>query len=239
MCYIVPVKFYRCVDVPIVVYFSCEHNQEGGQVCEIIIGRQTDAHVGNQVLNGIYALRYKVFYEKLGWDVDTNNGLEIDCFDQLNPVYMAAINDQKNVQGCWRLLPTQGPYMLRNTFPILLRGEDIPASEDIWELSRFAVVADENDRHLQVNMNRVSFEMIRRVYDFAVDNNIKKYVTVTSVALERLLKRIGIPIYRFGDKKSQKIGKVYSVACWVDVNEQFREAVYDGFYSRTTWMDAA
>ena len=53
-----------------------------------------------------------------------------------------------------------------------------------------------------------------------------QFVTVTSVALERLLKRTGLPIRRFGDGKAQRVGKVLTVACWVDINEQFAGVVY-------------
>ena len=68
--------------------------------------------------------------------------------------------------------------------------------------------------------------MIRTLYDFAVSNQIKQFVTVTSVALERLLKRTGLPIHRFGDGKAQRVGRVLTVACWVEINEQFANVVY-------------
>ncbi len=41
--------------------------------------------------------------------------------------------------GSWRLLPTTGPYMLRDVFPQLLHGVAAPAAADTWEISRFAV----------------------------------------------------------------------------------------------------
>jgi acyl homoserine lactone synthase len=69
-------------------------------------------------------------------------------------------------------------------------------------------------------------DMIRSLYEFAVSNQIDQLVTVTSVALERLLKRIGFPIHRFGDGKAQWVGRVLTVACWVDINEQIANVVY-------------
>jgi acyl homoserine lactone synthase len=64
------------------------------------------------------------------------------------------------------------------------------------------------------------------VYEFSIQNGIRRYVLVTSVAVERLLTRIGFPIHRLGNHKPQYIGKVLTIACWVDINEQFRQVVY-------------
>ena len=30
------------------------------------------------------------------------------------------------LRGCWRLLPTEGPYMLKDSFPELLHGAEAP-----------------------------------------------------------------------------------------------------------------
>jgi acyl homoserine lactone synthase len=70
--------------------------------------------------------------------------------------------------------------------------------------------------------------MIRSLLPFAEEHGIRHYVFVTSVALERLVTRIGLPLRRFGDGQAQRVGKVLSVACWLDVNEQFRQAVGSG-----------
>lgn len=177
-------------------------------------------------LRGMYAFRHRIFYERLGWEVSSQNGLEFDEYDVLNPVYMVAKNDRREIEGCWRLLPTTVPYMLKDTFPQLLRGEEAPERHDVWELSRFAVAPSDQEDYRQANLGPVTRDMIRNVYDFAVHHGIRQYVTVTSVALERLLKKTGLPIRRFGDGKAQRVGKVLTVACWVDINEQFRQVAY-------------
>ena len=198
---------------------------------KVMMGTPADADITAGTLDGMFRLRDFVFRQKLGWDVNSVEGRERDHYDELDPVYMVAVDSHEHVEGCWRLLPTGQPYMLRDTFPQLLRGEDAPVADDIWELSRFAVSANDKRDTQQIHLNDVTFEMIRRVYDFAIENNINHYVTVTSVSVERLLKRVGIPLQRFGDGKATKVGKVLSVACWVPVNKQFRDVVYP-FYQR-------
>lgn len=178
------------------------------------------------LLDNMHRLRHEVFHEKLGWQVTSVNGREVDHYDDLNPTYMVSSDSRGHVEGTWRLLPTSGPYMLKDLFPQLLRNEKAPECNNIWEISRFAVSPRNEYSRKQANLNEVSFEMIRAAYDFAVAQGITHYVFATSVALERVFRTLGLPIYRFGDQKAQRIGKVLSVGCWIDVNDQFRRAVH-------------
>ncbi len=174
----------------------------------------------------MFAFRHKVFHERLGWEVTSDHGMEYDHFDELNPVYLLAKDQTQQVEGCWRILPTTGPYMLRDTFPQLLCNESAPAAPHIWELSRFAVETAADSECQQARLSRVAMDMMRSAYEFAVENHITHYVTVTSVALERLMKKAGVPLYRFGDGKAQRIGKVLTVACWINIDHTLHQALY-------------
>lgn len=191
----------------------------------IILARSNDPGIDRGLLHDMFRFRHKVFRERLGWEVASRNSMEVDVFDELDPVYMLARNERRAVEGCWRILPTTGPYMLKDTFPQLLRGESAPREKNIWELSRFAVESAANGDLAQANLGPVTFAMIGKVLAFAEQQGIDHYVMVTSVALERLLKRAGFPLRRFGDGKAERVGKVLSVACWVDINDQFRRVV--------------
>ena len=76
----------------------------------------------------MHRLRYRIFKERLGWDVEVSGDMEIDDFDACRPAYLLQTDDEDRIQGCVRLLPTTGPTMLRDTFPLLLDGEPAPAS---------------------------------------------------------------------------------------------------------------
>ena len=206
---------------------------------QILVGHAHDPILDSKTLNKMYCFRHKVFYERLGWDVGNENGMERDYYDELDPIYMLARNHHNEIEACWRLLPTTGPYMLKDTFPQLLCGDEAPQDPVIWELSRFAVLPSDSTEQTQATLNLLTFDMIRSVYDFAQQHGIQRYITVTSVALERLLKRTGLPISRFGNHKAQRVGKVLTVACWVDINEQFRNVVYSEYDAQTTTRIAA
>jgi acyl homoserine lactone synthase len=195
-------------------------------MCKILLGGGDAPRFAPSILLDMFAFRHQVFYRKLGWEVQTRYELEYDEFDDMDPVYMVAEDDAGTIEGCWRLLPTTGPYMLKDTFAQLLAGEQAPSDDHVWELSRFAVATSEDAAVQQAPLNDITLSMIRKVYDFAIAHDIHEYVTVTSVALERLLKRTGLPIRRFGNGKAQRVGKVLTVACHVDINDQFRDVVY-------------
>lgn len=176
-------------------------------------------------LEHMFAFRHHIFHDRLGWDVTSDRGLEYDHFDRLDPVYLLARDGQERVEGCWRILPTTGPYMLRDTFPQLLGDAPAPCAPSVWELSRFAVEPGDSACS-QARLNQVAMDMMRRAYEFAIEHHISHYVTVTSVALERLMKAGGIPLIRLGDGKAQRIGKVLTVACWIAIDEPLHQALY-------------
>ena len=89
--------------------------------------------------DGMYCLRHRVFKERLGWSVTSIEGREHDKYDDLRPVYLLCRNEHDEVEGCWRLLPTTGPYLLKDVFGELLHGHPAPQDTRIWEISRFAI----------------------------------------------------------------------------------------------------
>lgn len=90
-------------------------------------------------LHAMHRLRYRVFKERLNWNVGVNGGYEIDTFDVLRPHYLLLHSFDARVAGCVRLLPSTGRTMLRDTFPMLLEGKTAPEDSRIWESSRFAL----------------------------------------------------------------------------------------------------
>lgn len=171
------------------------------------------------ILNEMFKLRDETFKNRLGWEVNSKDGLEIDDFDRLHPSYITMSNTQGNVIGCWRALPTQGSYMLKNTFPELLRGEEVPSHPSVWEISRFAITKNRPNNN-QKMVSSDTAQLVKSFYTFAKQNNITDYVLVTTVACERILRQLGVTMRRMGDKKSMQIGIERSVALWVEVDEK-------------------
>ena len=165
----------------------------------------------------MHRLRAKVFKGRLGWEVPILSGMEIDGYDALDPLYMMMRGPAGGALiGCWRLLPTKGPYMLKDSFSVLLQGRAAPSGARMWELSRFAI---ETAASHGFGFSAISLESIAAVIRHGYQNDIDAYVTVTTTAIERLLRRAGVVIERLGP--AQQIGVETAVALQVDVAATF------------------
>jgi len=175
------------------------------------------------MVRGCFRLRHAAFNLNLNWDVKSYEGHEVDGYDIMNPWYVILEDGNREVVGTWRALPTTSGYMLRDVFPQLARGEDIPSDEDTWEISRFAV--DECTRELHRSGGCVSEParaLVDSFYRFAALKNVKRYVAVTSTAGARMLSRLGLPVRRMGDGRAMKVGSVMSTAVVIDMREANR-----------------
>lgn len=172
---------------------------------------------------GILSLRYQVFKKRLQWDLKSENDLESDQYDNDSAEYIYACDDTRNVNGCWRLLPTTGDYMLKTVFPELLGHHKAPSDPRVVELSRFAVGKHSSKMH--DSASEITMKLFEAIYFHAIKNDIKEYVTVTSTAIERFLKRINIPCERIGDQQVHLLGETKSVVLSMPINNMFREAI--------------
>jgi acyl homoserine lactone synthase len=165
----------------------------------------------------MHTLRAKVFKDRLGWDVPVMSGMEIDGYDALEPLYMMLREPGTGtLRGCWRILPTEGPYMLKDSFAQLLHGQVAPENARIWELSRFAIETEGNRRF---GFSEITIESIAEIIRFGHAEGIDQYVTVTTTAIERLLRRAGVVTTRFGSPI--RIGVETAVALYVDIEATY------------------
>ena len=173
-------------------------------------------------LGDMHRLRAKVFKDRMGWDVPLMSGMEIDGYDAIEPTYMMIREMGGDLRGCWRILPTEGPYMLKDSFPQLLHGQTAPADPKIWELSRFAIETE--GRH-SFGFSEVAMESIGEIIAYGHRMGVEQYVTVTTTAIERLLRRAGVVTSRFGPPI--QIGVENAIALYVDIEKTY-QALFGG-----------
>ncbi|WP_313171750.1 acyl-homoserine-lactone synthase [Massilia oculi] len=169
----------------------------------------------------MHTLRAKVFRGRLGWEVPVLSGMEIDGYDALEPRYML-MRDGETLRGCWRLLPTEGPYMLKDSFPQLLDGQEPPSDPHIWELSRFAI---ETEGAGSYGFSEMTMESIQAIIRHAHERGLSRYVTVTTTAIERMLRRAGVVTTRIG--APQAVGIETAVALYVEI-----EPTWEALFAR-------
>lgn len=87
-----------------------------------------------------YRLRKQVFHDLLRWDVVVKDGQETDDYDALNPIYLVWCNDDfQHLYGGVRLMPTDGPTLLRDVFTETCPPHRIPCSGSVFEATRMCV----------------------------------------------------------------------------------------------------
>ncbi|MEV7008544.1 acyl-homoserine-lactone synthase [Streptosporangium sp. NPDC051022] len=171
----------------------------------------------------MFRLRHKVFYERLRWDVDSFRGMERDSYDDCDPVYVIGYGEVcRQVTGCCRLLPTDGPYMIPGTFSETLRGVLAPRDPNIWELSRLATGRTWS-RTAAAGFGPLALALLRNAFH-RVDRYGDTVVAVSSVALERRLHVMGVPTRRFGDGKATYFGRLLCCAYAVSTKDFLEKA---------------
>ncbi|HUH83227.1 MAG TPA: acyl-homoserine-lactone synthase [Stellaceae bacterium] len=166
----------------------------------------------------MHRLRYRVFKERLDWEVTVSGDMEIDEYDSLKPVYLLYSRGAGRIEGCVRLLPTTGPTMLRHSFPALLGPKPAPESPEIWESSRFSLDIDPDRQKAQGGLSPATFELFAGMVEFGLARGLREIVTVTDARMERILRRAGWPLRRLHD--ARRIGSTLAVAGFLEVSQE-------------------
>jgi N-acyl-L-homoserine lactone synthetase len=183
-----------------------------------VISGKAEALSAN-LMSQLASYRYKVFIETLGWELETRNQQEYDQFDHEDTIYVLSKDEDGDVNGCARLLPTSSPYLLGEVFPQLMNGQPVPCSPDVWELSRFAAVDFNSATTSALSQFSMGFSiaLLKRAIAVAKQHGAKRLITVSPIGIERLLKRGGIACHRAGPPMI--IGGHPIFACWIDLEE--------------------
>ncbi|WP_160150554.1 acyl-homoserine-lactone synthase [Nonomuraea solani] len=168
---------------------------------QIVVGRAGD--LPGWLLDGMFRLRHEVFRERLRWDVGSLHGRERDEYDDYDPVYVIGHADRR-VTGCCRLLPTDGPYMLRDVFFEALRGGQAPHDPAVWEMSRLATDRAWS-RTVAAGFGDLARALLWEAFRW-VDRHGDTIVAVSSVAVERSVNAMGVATRRLGDGRATRLG---------------------------------
>ena len=157
-------------------------------------------------------LRYRVFKQRMGWEVKTIGDQEKDEFDSLpDTIHILHVSANGEVDGCVRLLSTAGPNMLSDIFGTLLDGQKAPCSPQIWESTRFAVDQDNSSKP-----GIITARLLDAMVEVGVIYGLKNMVAVTDLIMERILKRNCLCMERIG--QVHQMGKTKAVASNIEVD---------------------
>lgn len=184
-----------------------------------------DRHRHPTLIAAMFRMRAAVFADRLKWDVAVTDGWEIDRFDAEDPLYLLSVDEGTGIlQGAVRLLPTTGPNMLRDVFPVLVPG-GAPESPLIWESSRFAVnpaAFDALDR-AEVNhvVNRTTIELLCGIVEVCQRAGIEHIVSVFDARMARIFRSIDCAFEIIGTPT--RVGRTMTYAGVFDMSDEMRE----------------
>lgn len=160
----------------------------------------TAQNIPASTMTDIARYRYRVFVEKLGWELQCVGGLEYDQFDRDDTVYVVAHDEEGDIVGLARLLPTTRPYLLGEVFPQLMNGQAIPECKTVWELSRFVALdfKAEATTGLMQFSSPVAVSLMHESIAVASRLGAERLITVSPLGVERLLRKGGIKAHRAG-----------------------------------------
>ncbi|HMS84734.1 MAG TPA: acyl-homoserine-lactone synthase [Nitrospira sp.] len=146
-------------------------------------------------LTQAYELRHRVFAEQLKWVPKSEDRLEMDMYD-LWGVTVGVFAVDGVLLGMARLLPPSGEFMLGNEFGALLPSDYVIRREhDTAEITRLTVNPDIKDPKLS---SRVMLSVLKGIYQWAVENQIRYYYLEVEHRFLRALRMLGFPCEPIG-----------------------------------------
>jgi len=181
-----------------------------------------------KVIDAMFRCRAQTFSERLGWEMVVRDGYERDRFDDENPLYLVSVDPRSGeYRGSLRLLPTTGPNMLRDVFPVLLDDEEVIESATIWECSRICAVGkDRQSERAKGGVNNVLAELLVGIGDVARLAGLTQIVAVFDARIFRILEAAGCKPEILGTPR--RIDGTMSYAGLFDMNEAFQQSVRNG-----------
>jgi acyl homoserine lactone synthase len=181
-----------------------------------------------ELLDAMHRLRAKVFRDRLDWDVNVQQGREVDEFDFIGPTYILAVTPTRDVVGCARLLPATGPMMMSLLFPDLEQTGLLRRHGGMTESSRFCVDTSLEAGRAGGSLHDVTLTMFAAIIEWSMSQGYGEIVTGTDVRFERILKRAHWPMRRIGEPR--RLGNTLAVAGLLpadhDSFERVRPATY-------------
>ncbi len=172
-----------------------------------------NAHLFGSALVSHHRLRYRLFVERQGWDVPCFHGMEYDQFDTPAAVYLLLRDDQDEVRGTTRLIPTTRPYMIKEVWPELVDSHVLPSSTEIWEGTRFGVEPGLG----AVERNRATAELVLACLEFGLLNGIRQYlVLMPNLIIRRIIGAAGCDFELLGTPR--QLGSHRVAVAAVDVS---------------------
>ncbi len=163
-----------------------------------------------------YALRHRVFAERLQWVPETEHRLESDVYDTWS-TSIGVFSEWGQLLGIVRMTQAPVPFMIESEFSACLVGSHRVSKEcDTAEITRLAVDPSITDRGLSAKLMRTVF---KGMYQWCLANDVRYTYMVVEHRLLRVVQWMGWPCHAIGEPVALPPAEALSIAALLDLNE--------------------
>lgn len=174
------------------------------------------SYANREVLSSMHNLRWDVFINRLNWKdgLLAVNYMEIDNFDYGDCVYLGHKNQDNKITASVRLIPTNKPYMIKQSYPQFVFDSNCPDSNNIYEISRFCFLASD----ASMSSSPAAY-LAAACIEYGLQHNIQKFIALTNLSVKRMIERVGWDPTPIGAPQKTP-DSVTSIVCEYSVNEE-------------------
>lgn len=169
-------------------------------------------HKHVELLDQSFQLRKRVFADRLGWDVSVSDHRERDRYDDLHPAYLLWCDeDQQQLYGSVRLMPTTGPTLLYDVFRATFPHACDLIAPGIWEGTRMCIDDDAIDRDMpEMRSDRAFCLLLLALCETALAHGIHTMISNYEPHMRRVYQKAGAELDELG--RSDGYGR-FPVCC--------------------------
>ena len=139
-------------------------------------------HLYGPQLDEMFRMRHTFYVEQQEWvDLTSENGREIDVFDNDEAIYLLYLDPFGQVGASYRLNPTTGPNLLASQLSDYVDGP-APNSSKIWDITRWIIAERYRKSANPDQVRQASKELTCGLMEFGVSRGLDAFSTVTETA---------------------------------------------------------
>lgn len=147
-------------------------------------------------LDNMYRFRHRIFFDKLNWDVNSQDDMEKDEYDEKETYYLIYKDEYGIIRGCVRFIEMTNNCMFDGPFRDALPNVKEFKRQGYWEATRLAIDTNTGDFYSRAVQQKVVNSLLGGLMEFGLKSKkVECYVVFTYPSVQKLAKKYGLLNY--------------------------------------------